>query len=74
MSTAASLMTFAEFEQLRDIEGCKQELVNGVAGRAFVAEQDKVVLYRVTGAFRSEFSRVAISLADIFGAPDSQPI
>jgi len=42
--------------------------------RAFVAEQDKVVLYRVTGAFRSEFSRLAISLADIFGAPDSQPI
>ena len=27
-------MTFAEFEQLPDIEGCKQELVNGVAGSA----------------------------------------
>ena len=34
--------------------------------RVFVAEQDKVVLYRVTDAFRSESSGLTISLADIF--------
>jgi Uma2 family endonuclease len=171
MSTAASLMTFAEFEQLPDIEGYKQELVNGevvtmpppqlehsllrdriqyflaarldqrrvhgdhtgyrIGGgwlepdvsvswpdqrrdekyfigspmiaveilspgedwaekldlyiadgakevwiidhrkktmRAFVAEQDKVVLSRVTDAFRSEAAGFTITLADIFGA------
>jgi len=169
MSTAASLITFAEFEQLPDIEGYKRELVNGelvtmpppelnhselarrilsflfdrfdrrrvwpdhtgyrIGGgwlepdvsiswpdqrrdakyfvgspmiaieilspgedwaekldlyiadgakevwiidhqkktmRVFVAEQDKVVLYRVTDAFRSESSGLTISLADIF--------
>lgn len=37
--------------------------------RAFVAEQEKVVLYRVTDTFQSEAAGLTISLADIFGTP-----
>lgn len=35
--------------------------------RVFLAEQDKVILHRVTDAFRSEAAGLTIELADIFG-------